>query len=471
MLALRVHLILFTRESLGLALRRAGFRHVQVEASGDSLLAYASDRPLRFRRRRGRTPSPGLSALPRNPDGPRRTRPCRSGTAPPGGCSRCSPAPPNSRPCTRCSPASRQPGASRFGIDLVRLRLPDLLPEPRRSRRGSRRRARRAPAAEPARRAARPRPDGAAHAGPHARSRARLRPPRLPPCRADPAHPAGREHDRSRSQAHRHPRPHADHRLPGRAGAGGGGRAAARVSPRPRPATCTTASTRSRTRWSLGIAPWFASHVRRRPLRRGAPARTLDAGSRPALPCARRPTRAPLPCPLHRRRAAPDRWPGPATPRSRRSSAWRRKPAPGWARRTRSPATSSASPRSTSASPPPGSHPHDRPGHAAVRRRSDAGRPAQLGRVREPDLGRRGGRAHARSRRRRAGRHGRARSSACPARWASPAASAPRCRMPRPGPGILVMGASRHRPPGRHAGRAAVPARGRPRPMVRASRT
>ena len=45
----RVHLVLFTRESLTLALQRVGFRHVQVTARNDSLLAFASDRDLRFR--------------------------------------------------------------------------------------------------------------------------------------------------------------------------------------------------------------------------------------------------------------------------------------------------------------------------------------------------------------------------------------------------------------------------------------
>ena len=45
----RVHLVLFTRESLTLALQRAGFRHVQVASHGDSLLAYASDRAFKFR--------------------------------------------------------------------------------------------------------------------------------------------------------------------------------------------------------------------------------------------------------------------------------------------------------------------------------------------------------------------------------------------------------------------------------------
>ncbi len=48
-LALKVHLILFTEGSLALALRRAGFRHVQVESAQDNLIAYASDQPLRFR--------------------------------------------------------------------------------------------------------------------------------------------------------------------------------------------------------------------------------------------------------------------------------------------------------------------------------------------------------------------------------------------------------------------------------------
>lgn len=46
-LAPRVHLVLFTRDSLALALQRAGFRHVRVDVQGDGLLATASDRPLR----------------------------------------------------------------------------------------------------------------------------------------------------------------------------------------------------------------------------------------------------------------------------------------------------------------------------------------------------------------------------------------------------------------------------------------
>jgi 2-polyprenyl-3-methyl-5-hydroxy-6-metoxy-1,4-benzoquinol methylase len=48
-LSLNVHLILFNQESLAMALRRAGFKHVQVERTHDTLIAYASDRPLRFR--------------------------------------------------------------------------------------------------------------------------------------------------------------------------------------------------------------------------------------------------------------------------------------------------------------------------------------------------------------------------------------------------------------------------------------
>ncbi len=48
-LALKVHLILFNQDSLASALRRAGFRHVQVRAEQDGLVAYASDQPLRFR--------------------------------------------------------------------------------------------------------------------------------------------------------------------------------------------------------------------------------------------------------------------------------------------------------------------------------------------------------------------------------------------------------------------------------------
>ena len=48
-LAPRVHLVLFSRDSLARALQRAGFAHVRVTSAGDGLLAYASDRPLRFR--------------------------------------------------------------------------------------------------------------------------------------------------------------------------------------------------------------------------------------------------------------------------------------------------------------------------------------------------------------------------------------------------------------------------------------
>jgi len=47
-LSLNVHLILFNKDSLGAALRRAGFKHVQVEEQNYGLIAYASQAPLRF---------------------------------------------------------------------------------------------------------------------------------------------------------------------------------------------------------------------------------------------------------------------------------------------------------------------------------------------------------------------------------------------------------------------------------------
>ncbi len=48
-LAVSTHLFLFSARSLDLVLRRAGFGHVEVESRGNSLVALASDRPIRRR--------------------------------------------------------------------------------------------------------------------------------------------------------------------------------------------------------------------------------------------------------------------------------------------------------------------------------------------------------------------------------------------------------------------------------------
>ncbi|MBV8911899.1 MAG: methyltransferase domain-containing protein, partial [Acetobacteraceae bacterium] len=127
-LALKVHLILFTRESLGAALRRAGFRHVQVESAQDNLVAYASDRPLRFRE----------DAAERHVQAYRRYLEHLVETAEPGcalwngGAGRLvsllagdADLPTLQALFARIGSAWRD----RFGIDLARLRLPELIPE------------------------------------------------------------------------------------------------------------------------------------------------------------------------------------------------------------------------------------------------------------------------------------------------------------------------------------------------------
>ena len=48
MLSVGIHVILYSARSIEVMLRRAGFAHVQTEAAGNNLIAYASDRPLRF---------------------------------------------------------------------------------------------------------------------------------------------------------------------------------------------------------------------------------------------------------------------------------------------------------------------------------------------------------------------------------------------------------------------------------------
>ena len=45
-LAVGTHLVLFSAQSLELALRRAGFAHVEVEARHNNLVALASDQPI-----------------------------------------------------------------------------------------------------------------------------------------------------------------------------------------------------------------------------------------------------------------------------------------------------------------------------------------------------------------------------------------------------------------------------------------
>ena len=49
MLSVGAHLVLFSAQAMEVLLRRAGFQHVQCECAGNNLVAYASDRPLRFR--------------------------------------------------------------------------------------------------------------------------------------------------------------------------------------------------------------------------------------------------------------------------------------------------------------------------------------------------------------------------------------------------------------------------------------
>lgn len=49
MLSAGGHLILYSAQAMEVMLRRAGFTHVHAECAGNSLIAYASDRPLRFR--------------------------------------------------------------------------------------------------------------------------------------------------------------------------------------------------------------------------------------------------------------------------------------------------------------------------------------------------------------------------------------------------------------------------------------
>ena len=127
-LAVRVHLILFTRDSLALGLQRAGFRHVQVEAAEDGLVAYASDRPLRFRADAGQRHLEHYRAYLEALLG--RVEPATplwNGAA--------------GRLFTLLAPASPLPEVlalfariaavwrARFAIDLARLRLPELLDE------------------------------------------------------------------------------------------------------------------------------------------------------------------------------------------------------------------------------------------------------------------------------------------------------------------------------------------------------
>ena len=49
MLSVGAHLVLFSAQAMEVMLRRAGFQHVHCECAGNNLVAYASDRPLRFR--------------------------------------------------------------------------------------------------------------------------------------------------------------------------------------------------------------------------------------------------------------------------------------------------------------------------------------------------------------------------------------------------------------------------------------
>ena len=127
-LALKVHLILFNQESLALALRRAGFQHVQVESAQDNLVAYASDRPLRFR----------ADAAARHVQAYKAYLEHLVQTAEPGsalwngGAGRLFTLLAGDAPLdhlhalfARIAEAWRV----RYGIDLARLRLPELLPE------------------------------------------------------------------------------------------------------------------------------------------------------------------------------------------------------------------------------------------------------------------------------------------------------------------------------------------------------
>ena len=49
MLSAGLHLVLYSAEAMQVMLRRAGFAHVHTEGAGNNLIAYASDKPLRFR--------------------------------------------------------------------------------------------------------------------------------------------------------------------------------------------------------------------------------------------------------------------------------------------------------------------------------------------------------------------------------------------------------------------------------------
>ncbi len=127
-LALKVHLILFTEGSLALALRRAGFKHVQVESAQDNLIAYASDQPLRFR----------PDAAERHVQAYRAYLQHLVDTAEPGsalwngGAGRLFTLLAGDAPLAELHALFARMAAAwreRFGIDLARLRLPAGIPE------------------------------------------------------------------------------------------------------------------------------------------------------------------------------------------------------------------------------------------------------------------------------------------------------------------------------------------------------
>ncbi len=127
-LAVGTHLILFSAASLELALRRAGFAHVDVEARHNNLMALASDRPIR---RRGDAEARHIQAyqtyLMQLVD-----------TAEPGtalwngAVGRLFALQAGSMPLEHLHGLFARIAAAwegRFGIDLMRLRLPEVSPE------------------------------------------------------------------------------------------------------------------------------------------------------------------------------------------------------------------------------------------------------------------------------------------------------------------------------------------------------
>ena len=128
MLSVGAHLILFSARSMELYLRRAGFRHVHVTSSQDTLMVHASDRKLRFRDDADARHRSGYQAYLRQ----------LVDTAAPG-----TPLWNGAAGRLFALDADREPleplfalwhrivtaWRDRFGIDVQRLRLPPILPE------------------------------------------------------------------------------------------------------------------------------------------------------------------------------------------------------------------------------------------------------------------------------------------------------------------------------------------------------